>query len=90
MEKTKRNWFIGIRTPWTISSDIVWDKTHKIGGKLFKISGIIALVGIASGKYAIFFIIIPLIFTALYTIIYSYLEYTKETLHRSSKYDKKS
>jgi len=30
IENTKRNWFIGIRTPWTLSSDRVWDKTHKL------------------------------------------------------------
>lgn len=78
MEKTKRNWFIGIRTPWTISSDNVWNKTHKIGGTLFKISGIIAIIGINFGSFAIFFIIVPIIFSTLYTVIYSYLEYQKE------------
>lgn len=36
MEKSRRNWFIGIRTPWTLSSDTVWEKTHDLGGKLFK------------------------------------------------------
>ena len=41
-ENAKRNWFIGIRTPWTLSSERVWEKTHKIGGKLFKIAGVIA------------------------------------------------
>ncbi|MCD6528067.1 SdpI family protein [bacterium] len=35
LEKAKRNWFIGIRTPWTLSSDEVWDKTHQLGGRLF-------------------------------------------------------
>ena len=39
-ENAKQNWFIGIRTPWTLSSEKVWDKTHKIVGKLFKIAGI--------------------------------------------------
>ena len=45
IENTKRNWFIGIRTPWTLSSDTVWDKTHKIGGKLFKYAGVLAFWG---------------------------------------------
>jgi uncharacterized membrane protein len=31
-ENATRNWFVGIRTPWTMSSDAVWDKTHIIGG----------------------------------------------------------
>ncbi|OGO05207.1 MAG: hypothetical protein A2Y60_01295, partial [Chloroflexi bacterium RBG_13_54_9] len=32
IENAKRNYFIGIRTPWTLNSDAVWDKTHKVGG----------------------------------------------------------
>ncbi len=48
--KTKRNWFVGIRTPWTLSSDTVWDKTHKLGAKLFKVAGIIALCGVIIPK----------------------------------------
>ncbi len=39
-----RNYFIGIRTPWTLSSDLVWDKTHRIGGYAFVLTGIISLV----------------------------------------------
>lgn len=38
--KLKRNWFIGLRTPWTLSSENVWNKTHRIGGRLFMIWGI--------------------------------------------------
>jgi uncharacterized membrane protein len=44
--KAKRNWFIGIRTPWTLTSERVWDRTHAIGGKLFRLAGILALGGI--------------------------------------------
>jgi uncharacterized membrane protein len=77
-EHSKRNWFIGIRTPWTLSSDKVWDKTNKVGGKLFKIAGVIIFVGVFFQKYAIFFIIIPVLVVAVYTIVYSYFEYQKE------------
>ena len=78
LEKTKRNWFIGIRTPWTLSNDMVWEKTHKIGGKLFKIAGIVAIFGIFFQRYVLFFILAPVILVAAYTIIYSYIEYRKE------------
>ena len=76
-ENVKRNWSIGIKTPWTLSNDIVWDKTHKIGGKLFKIAGATAFLGIFFQKYALFFILVPVILVAVYTIIYSYFEYQK-------------
>lgn len=79
IENVKRNWFIGIRTPWTLSHDRVWEKTHKIGGRLFKISGVIALFGVLFRGYAIFFIVVPAILIAVYTTVYSYREYQKET-----------
>jgi uncharacterized membrane protein len=77
-EKAKRNWFIGIRTPWTLSNESVWNKTHKIGGKLLKIAGVITFLGIFFQKYALFFILLPLISVTIYTIIYSYLEYHRK------------
>jgi len=79
IENARRNWFIGIRTPWTLSSEKVWEKTHKVGGKLFKISGIIAFVGIFLQDYVLFLILVPVISTTIYTIVYSYFEYQKET-----------
>jgi uncharacterized membrane protein len=78
IENTRRNWFIGIRTPWTLSSEKVWDKTHRMGGRLFKIAGAIAVVGIFFQSYAVFFVLIPAILVATYTIVYSYLEYKRE------------
>jgi len=78
IENAKRNWFIGIRTPWTMSSDKVWDKTHKIGGKLFKIAGVVTLLAIFFETYAIYIIVVPLIMVSIYTVVYSYFEYQKE------------
>lgn len=77
-EKAKKNWFIGIRTPWTLSNEKVWDKTNKLAGKLFRIAGVIVLTGTIFQKYMIYLLIIPVIFVALYTMIYSYVIYQKE------------
>jgi len=79
VENAKRNWFIGIRTPWTLSNEKVWEKTHKIGAKLFKIAGLIAFIGILFPNYAFFFVLIPMLLFSVYTIVYSYFEYRKET-----------
>lgn len=73
----KRNWFIGIRTPWTLSSDIAWDKTHKLGGVLFKIAGILAFVGLIFPNIAILIIMIPVILFTIFLFIYSYVVYKK-------------
>jgi len=78
VENARRNWFIGIRTPWTLSSDRVWDKTHSLGGKLLKIAGVIAIVGIFFHSYVVYFVLVPVLLVAVYTVVYSYLEYKRE------------
>jgi len=78
VEKARRNWFIGIRTPWTISNEQVWNKTHKLGGKLFKASAAIVLLGMFFIEYVFYFLIIPIIILLVFSFLYSYLEYQKE------------
>lgn len=73
--KAKRNWFFGIRTPWTMSSDRVWDATHLAGSRLFKISAVIMLAGLFFIEYAMLFIIVPAITVSSYLFVYSFLEY---------------
>lgn len=77
MEKSKRNWFIGIRTPWTLSSDEIWDKTHRLGGKLFKATAILSFCGLFFKEYAIWFMMVPVVASTTYVFVYSYLEFKK-------------
>jgi uncharacterized membrane protein len=44
MGKSRPNWFAGVRTPWTLSSDITWEKTNRLGGRLFVVVGLIGAV----------------------------------------------
>ena len=78
MSKAKRNYFIGIRTPWTLASEKVWNKTHALGGKLFKGIGILALLGLILPTQAMILILAPVILGAIYLCAYSYFEYKKE------------
>ena len=78
IQNARRNWFVGIRTPWTLSSERVWNSTHRIGGKLFKAAGLIALLGLAFPDYAIHLIIGPVLLFTAYLVVYSYLEYRKQ------------
>ncbi len=76
----KRNFFIGIRTPWTLSSDSVWDKTHRLGSVLFMISGALAFLGAWSGGMtALLMIFVPLMGSTLFLVVYSYILYKNET-----------
>jgi uncharacterized membrane protein len=80
LRRAKRNFFIGIRTPWTLSSDRVWDETHRLGAVLFMISGALAFIGGFLGGMAAFWLMfIPLIGSALFLVIYSYVLYQRET-----------
>jgi uncharacterized membrane protein len=74
----EQNWFVGIRTPWTLSSKTVWKKTHQLGGKLFIIAGVISCAGIFAGAYALWFILVPVLAVAVITVAYSYIEFQKE------------
>lgn len=44
MINMKPNWFIGIRTPWTLSNDDVWKKTHQVGGRVWFYGGMLCFV----------------------------------------------
>jgi len=80
LRKAKRNFFIGIRTPWTLSSDRVWDETHRIGAMLFTISGILALLGsFFGGPTAFVMLMVPILGSTLFLVIYSYVLYRRET-----------
>lgn len=77
LKKSRRNWFIGIRTPWTLSDDRVWKKTHELGSILFKIISFIALIGIVFPRHIIYIFIIPVIIMAIILFVYSYIIYKK-------------
>lgn len=85
MENAERNWFIGIRTPWTLSSDRVWKKTNRLGGKLFRIAGIAAVFGAFFPGLSFFFILVPALFVSGFTVVYSYIEYQKELKETESQ-----
>lgn len=81
----EQNWFVGIRTPWTLSSKTVWKRTHQLGGKLFIIAGVISCAGIFAGAYALWFILVPVLAVAVYTVAYSYIEFQKELKSQKKK-----
>jgi uncharacterized membrane protein len=81
--KSRRNWFFGIRTPWTLSSDEVWRKTHLLGGKLFKASAVFSLFGLFfRSEVSLIFVIVPVLTASLTATVYSYFEYRKMNLRK--------
>jgi uncharacterized membrane protein len=76
MGKIMRNFFVGIRTPWTIASEEVWLRTHRLGGKLFVLAGLVVFAsallgwGWIPGAAAIGA-------AALISVVYSYMIYRR-------------
>ncbi len=77
--KARRNFFIGIRTPWTLSSDTVWRKTHRLGSVLFRISGVLSALGLLFPGYFVLLLLVPALVAGLVPVIYSYILFRKET-----------
>ena len=77
VQHAERNWFIGIRTPWTLSNETVWKKTHALGGKLFKVAGILVFLSFLFQSAAFWIMIFTAIIAGLLPVIYSYFEYEK-------------
>ena len=75
LPKTRQNWFLGIRTPWTLSSAYVWERTHRLAGRLFMLAGLIFLIGafLFSGPQLLLMLAATLGSVALITVVYSYL-----------------
>jgi uncharacterized membrane protein len=75
----RRNYSIGIRTPWTLASDHVWDRTHRVGAVLFVLSGILAALGaLFPGPTAFWFVFGPLLMSTLFLVVYSYILWRAE------------
>jgi uncharacterized membrane protein len=81
MGKFKLNWFIGIRNPWTLSNEEVWNKTNRLTGKIFMLGGL-GLISEAFipdiAKLPLFIIIICAII--IIPTIYSYILFRRINL----------
>ncbi len=80
LQSVKPNYFIGIRTPWTLENEETWKKVHRLGGKLWLVGGLItifiafiaknnSLLAITFGTVTAIISIVP--------ILYSYIEFRK-------------
>jgi uncharacterized membrane protein len=76
--QVRSNYFIGIRTPWTLAHDEVWRRTHRLAGPLWMIAG---LVNIASafmpGTWALWVSGVMIGCVVIVPILYSYLAFRK-------------
>jgi len=77
MPSFKRNFFVGIRTPWSLANDTVWKKTHGFGGKLFILAGLAMLFSLPFPKAAIWVVLAGALIAAFAAVVYSFIEFRK-------------
>lgn len=73
MSKLRKNFFVGIKTPWTLASDEVWDRTHRFAGWIFVIGGILLFFQPLVGKA--WYMVSIILIAALLPLIYSFVIY---------------
>ncbi|HXG71863.1 MAG TPA: SdpI family protein [Gemmatimonadaceae bacterium] len=76
LPRARPNWFVGIRTPWTLSSDRVWERTHRVGGRLLVVGGIVVvLAALFAAQLAQRIMIGTLVAESIAVVAYSYIEW---------------
>lgn len=80
LPRTRSNWMLGIRTPWTLSSDRVWERTHRVGGYLMFGAGIIVMVAALTAPARVIAAVTMIaIFTAVGgSFVFSYAAWRQE------------
>jgi uncharacterized membrane protein len=74
MGKLRKNFFAGIRTPWTLANDEVWERTHRMAGWVFMLAGLVTVIAAFAGA-PLMVAIYVLVGAALIPAIYSYVIY---------------
>jgi uncharacterized membrane protein len=79
LARVEPNWFVGIRTPWTLSSDRVWRRTHRLGGWIMVAGGtVIALSPFVPAGAALPVFLLTLVLVAVIPVVVSYLLWRRE------------
>ena len=79
LPRARPNWWFGIRTPWTLSNDRVWERTHRVGGYLMAAAGAAIIIGALVTKLAGPLIIVSIAVAGLGSVLYSYVAWKQET-----------
>lgn len=85
MGKLRRNFWAGIRTPWTMTNETVWERTHRFGGWLFVIGGLIDVVLSFIPSVRFYGVLGVVLLMALGSVVYSYVVYQRIVVHGNQR-----
>ena len=79
MPKFRQNFFCGFKTPWALSDEIVWNKTHRLGGRLMFGAGILGLIGafVPNEKVKMMMLLAPVTAASVIPVVMSYVWFRK-------------
>ncbi len=77
LSNAEPNWFVGVRTPWTLSNEDVWRSTHEKAGLIFKIWGVISTTGVFIPSVSIWLLLASITIGVIYLVVFSYTEYKR-------------
>ena len=77
--KVRPNWFVGFRTPWTLSSKLAWSRTHRAGGWLFILMGVLMMACAAlRTEWAVWVMVGVGVAGTLGLVVYSYVLWRRD------------
>jgi uncharacterized membrane protein len=80
LPRTRPNWWFGVRTPWTLSSDRVWTRTHRVAGYAMTATGVVVVLAAAlPGRWPMVVALVVAVIAAFWMVIYSYIAWRQET-----------
>lgn len=80
LSKTRSNFFAGVRTPWTLSSNYAWEKTHRLAGRLFVLIGVttVVLSFVAGFPWDVATLVVGILVSVVLTVVMSYVYWRRD------------
>lgn len=79
MPRIRSNWWMGVRTPWTLDNEEVWRRTHRFAGRTFVMGGVITMLSVAlPGEAARVIALVSMMIAGLVPVVYSYVIWRHE------------
>jgi uncharacterized membrane protein len=79
MPKIRPNWFVGIRSPWTLTSKLSWTRTHRFGGRTMMLLGVLLMpMGFINSSLAVWVLLALVMVWVIVLMVYSYIQWKRD------------
>ena len=79
LPRARQNWWFGVRTPWTLSDERVWTRTHRVSGRLMVVAGLLTMATVLlPTAWSVPVLIACILAASLGAVVYSYVAWRQE------------